>query len=253
MALQGKVALVTGGARGIGRGVVQTLLARGACVAAVSRSAEDVAATARELGDLGELLVRSCDVSDEEAVTGLVDEVVERFGGLDALVCSHGIYKGLYSVLDYPTELWDETVGVNLRAGFLCGRAAARAMVAAGVPGRIVFISSTAGMQSVEHECAYDASKGGLHALTRAMAVDLARHGITVNSVAPGWINTGMIRQEVLEEYEPVINPMRRFGEAKDIADAVAWLVDPETSYVTGSTVVVDGGQSAALGFANLH
>src|SRR5262249_6654910 len=147
-----------------------------------SRTATDVEQAVEALE--GDVAGHPCDVSDETAVQSLVAATVDRFGALDVLICSHGIYPAQTSVLEYPVERFDETIAINLRGTFLCAREAARAMVARDAPGRIVFISSTAGVASVPNESAYDTSKGGVHALTRALALDLAPHAITVNSIA---------------------------------------------------------------------
>ena len=250
MGLEGKAVLITGGARGIGRGIAAHFLDLGARVAVAARTESDLADTATLLGSLGEFAAHRCDVSDPEAVSSLVADVVAAFDGLDVLVCSHGVHQGEHSVLSYPLEQWDEVMAINVRGTFLCGAAAARAMVEKDRPGRIINISSTAALASVRHEAAYDTSKGAVQAMTRAFALDLAPFGITVNAIAPGWIATPMLPEAIRDAYVGVINPMRRFGDPADVAGAAAWLADPATSYVTGSTIIVDGGQFAALGFA---
>ena len=251
MGLEGKAVLITGGARGIGRGIAAHFLELGARVAVAGRTESDLQETTALLGSVGELTAHRCDVSDPQAVSSLVADVVAGFDGLDVLVCSHGVHEGEFSVLSYPLERWDNVMAINVRGTFLCGAAAARAMVEAERKGRIINISSTAALASVPHESAYDTSKGAVQSMTRAFALDLAPFGITVNAIAPGWIATPMLPEAIRDAYIGVVNPMRRFGAPADVAGAAAWLADPATSYVTGSTIIVDGGQFAALGFAS--
>lgn len=250
MGIEGKVALVTGGGRGIGRGVARSLLEAGARVEIASRTEADLAETVELLSPLGEIAARPCDVSDGGAVRALVDDVVARFGGLDILVCSHGVYDAERPFLELSEEDWDRTIAINLKGAFLCGQAAARVMVERGVAGRIVNVSSINALAS-EPSCSdYNTSKGGVHALTRSMALDLGRYGITVNVIAPGWVRSPMSAPYLTEEIlggRQIINPMRRVGEPEDVGGAVVWLADPSTSYVTGATIVLDGGQSAML------
>ena len=248
--LQGKVALVTGGGRGIGRGVAQSLLEAGARVEVASRTEADLDETVEQLSPLGEIAARACDVSDGASVRALVADVVARFGSLDVLVCSHGIYDAEHPFLELTEEDWDRTIAVNLKGTFLCGQAAARVMVEQGRGGRIVNISSINSL-AAEPGCSdYNASKGGVNALTRSMAFDLGSHGITANVVAPGWVRSPMSAPYLSEEIltgRQVMNIVRRVGEPEDIGTTVVWLADPGSSYVTGATIVVDGGQSAML------
>ena len=150
-------------------------------------------------------------------------------------------------MLDFPRALWNETIAVNLTGTFYCAQAAARIMVAQNRGGRIIIISSIVAFASVAHESAYDASKGGIEALTRAMALDLAQHGITVNSVAPGSVATPMVSSILPPGAAFRGNPVRRSGEPGDVTRAVVWLAQPTASYITGTTIVVDGGQRALL------
>ena len=247
MALTGKVAVVTGGGSGIGRGVARSLVMAGARVVVAGRGAASLDETVEQLSAHGDISRATCDVSDPESARSLVAQVLERHGALDVLVCSHGVLYAGASLLEHSLEHWDETIAINLRGTFLVCQAAARSMVDRGCEGRIVNVSSITAVASARDEVAYDASKGGVEALTRAMALDLAPYRITVNSVAPGWIRTPMVESAMTPETEKTCNPLMRFGEPEHVGGAVVWLADPASSQITGTTVFVDGGQTAAL------
>jgi NAD(P)-dependent dehydrogenase (short-subunit alcohol dehydrogenase family) len=245
--LEGRVALVTGGARGIGFAIAERLLGAGAQVALAARTQRDLDAARRRLGDERRVSAHACDVADPAQVAGLIDAVTARFGRLDVLVCSHGVYAGTRSFLEISLEEYDRTMNVNTRGTFLCAQAAARAMLAAGGGGRIVLISSMNAIASQHGAADYDTSKAALHGMTRALAIELAPHRITVNAIAPGWVRTEMSADELEHLADQVLNPSRTVGAPADIARAALWLADPENGYVTGATVAVDGGQTAML------
>jgi NAD(P)-dependent dehydrogenase (short-subunit alcohol dehydrogenase family) len=245
--LAGRVAVVTGGARGIGSGVAEALVEAGAVVAIASRTKRDLDRAVEQLDAGMNVSAHVCDVANEADVTELIGRVVELHGRLDILVCSHGVYPGVRELTEITVQEFDDTVAVNLRGSFLAARAAVQRMIAGGDGGRIVLISSMNALQSQVGAADYDASKAGMHGLMRAMAVELAPKGITVNAIAPGWIRTEMSAPELEQLRDRVLNPSRRVGAPADIARASLWLVDPANHYVTGTTVVVDGGQTAML------
>jgi NAD(P)-dependent dehydrogenase (short-subunit alcohol dehydrogenase family) len=245
--LAGRVALVTGGARGIGLGVAEALVGAGAVVAVVSRTKSDLDSAVGRLDAGRNVSAHVCDVANEDDVNELIRGVVELHGRLDILVCSHGVYPGVRELTEITADEFDDTIAVNLRGSFLAARAAVQRMIAQGDGGRVVLISSMNALQSQVGAADYDASKAGMHGLMRAMAVELAPRRITVNAIAPGWIRTEMSAPELEQLRDRVLNPSRRVGAPADIARASLWLVDPANQYVTGTTVVVDGGQTAML------
>jgi 3-oxoacyl-[acyl-carrier protein] reductase len=195
--LEQRVAVVTGGGRGMGRAICLALAEQGLRVVAASRTASDLEETTALGGDAVGSFV--CDVADPAQVGALFAHVAETFGRLDVLVCSQGIYQGGAPALEISLDQFDRTMSVNLRSAFLCAQHAGRAMREGEEGGRIVFISSMNGQASQTHAADYDASKAALNGLTRALAVELAPERITVNAIAPGWIRTAMSSAEIEE------------------------------------------------------
>jgi NAD(P)-dependent dehydrogenase (short-subunit alcohol dehydrogenase family) len=242
-----KVALVTGGSKGIGYACAERLLGDGYVVAICARNPDEVSAAADKLGGPGKVLGLRADVGSVEDCAGLVPAVLERFGRIDALVNNAGIYSPV-PFLDLTAQTWDETMHINVRGPVLLGSAAARAMRDQASGGRIVNIASTNGQLSEAEFAHYNASKAAIISLTKTMSVELAPFGILVNAVAPGWVLTPLSEPFVgtlTEDSLARISPLRRVGLAAEVAGAVSFLCGNDATYVTGVTVNVDGGLTA--------
>ena len=249
--LSGKVALVTGGASGLGLQLAEALAELGADLVLCGRRAERCEEAAAELS--GRLGVRALGLRGDVGDAGETEEVVRRtlaeLGALDILVNNAGTSWGA-PALEHPLEAWEKVLRVNLTGVFLASQAAARVMAAAG-GGRIVNVASSAAFAGLPPEvmdaAAYTASKGGVVALTRDLAVKWARYGIAVNAIAPGWFPSDLSRATLERHAERLLDeiPLRRFGGPDDLKGAVAYLASPASAFVTGTVIHVDGGQTA--------
>jgi 3-oxoacyl-[acyl-carrier protein] reductase len=242
-----KVALVTGGSKGIGYACAERLLADGYAVAICARNADEVGAAAGRLGGPDRVLALRADVGSVEDCAALVPAVLERFGRVDALVNNAGVYRPV-PFLDLTAQTWDELMDINVRGPVLIGGAAARAMRDQGSGGRIVNMASTGGQLSEAEFAHYNASKAAIISLTKSMSVELAPFGILVNAVAPGWVLTPLSEPFVgtlTEDSLARISPLRRIGLAAEVAGAVSFLCGNDATYITGVTVNVDGGLTA--------
>ncbi len=238
-----QVALVTGGARGIGRAIAENLARKGVSLAIADVSMESAAQTAKELASLGvKTSAFKMDVSKSDEVGKAFGDIVGQFGRLDILVNNAGITKdGL--LMRMKEEDWDAVIGINLKGVFLCSKEAVKVMVKQKY-GRIVNIASIVAFMGNPGQANYSASKAGIVGLTKTIAKEYASRGITVNAVAPGFIATAMtdalaenVRQEMLKSI-----PAGKFGSVDDVSNAVVFLASPESGYITGHVVHVNGG-----------
>lgn len=245
MRLQGKTALVTGGAKGIGAAIVQRFAAEGASVAFVDA---DEAAGRALSGDTGTLFVPG-DVTRRGLAVQAVAAAVERFGRLDILVNNAGITHAA-PFLDLDEADFDRVLAVNLRSYFTMGQAAARQMAAQGAGGAIVNMSSVNAVLAIPDQVPYVVSKGAVNQLTRVMALSLAPHRIRVNAIGPGTIATELARKAVMASEEArrrllSRTPMKRLGEPEEVAAVAVFLASDAASYLTGQVVYPDGGRMA--------
>jgi len=240
--LSGRAALVTGASRGIGRETALALGAAGAKVACLATNEALLAEVAGKLGPDG-LAIR-CDVSKPAEIEAAVEKAASSFGGLDILVNNAGITRdGL--LLRIKEEDWDAVLDTNLKAPYLFVKAAGRHLLRSKA-GRVINISSVAGLVGNAGQANYSASKAGLVALTKTAARELGSRGVCVNAVAPGFVKTDMAAKVDPKVVEAVVAqlPLRRMGEAAEIAAAVVFLASDQASYITGQVLVVDGGMA---------
>src|SRR4051794_6737281 len=244
--MAGKVVAITGASTGIGRGIAELFVREGASVALMARRGDVLRQTASELGAADRVIAIPGDIGDAGDAQRLIDATLDRFGRIDAFVANAGIHR-VAPFLETTAELWDEMFRTNVRGAFLTSRAAAAAMAPQG-RGSIVIIASTNSFVAEPHMAAYNASKAALVLLARSMAVDLAPLGIRANVVAPGTIVSEIPRPMLDAGVAFGSVPLGRIGEPIDVAWPVLWLASDEAAYVTGSTIVVDGGQIALNG-----
>jgi NAD(P)-dependent dehydrogenase (short-subunit alcohol dehydrogenase family) len=252
MRLGDKVAVVTGGARGIGRAVANALAREGATLVVADVNAEGAQVAANELAEASHRSMPvAVNVADPASVAAMVRSVLDRFGKVDILINNAGV-GGNTPFLETTLEEWNRIIGINLTGAFLVAQACAREMVKAG-GGKIVNIASLSGQRGGHGRAAYGSAKAGLELLTKVMAVELAEYGINVNNIAPGAIETEMAKfahdQATRAAYNYLI-PMTRYGTPEEIADAAVFLCSDESRYVHGHTLNVDGGfRTAGLMF----
>jgi NAD(P)-dependent dehydrogenase (short-subunit alcohol dehydrogenase family) len=252
--LAGKHALVTGGGRGIGAAIAEALLRQGARVTLVGRSADVLRETAERLSSIGDVRYTTCNVADQESVAQSFAEAVRHAGRIDMLVNNAGQASSA-SFAKTDEALWQQMLSVNLTGTFHCMKAALPGMLQAGW-GRIVNVASTAGLTGYGYVSAYCAAKHGVIGLTRAVALETATKGVTVNAVCPGYTETDIVREaianiviktersaeEALAELASK-NPQKRLVQPEEVANAVVWLCQPESGAMNGQAIAVAGGE----------
>ena len=250
MRLQDKTAIVTGGASGIGKAIVERFVADGAKVVIADVNAEKGEALVSSLGGFAHALFVKTDMSNATDIADLTDAAVKAFGPIDILVNNAGIVHAA-DFLDLKVEDFDRVLNVNLRGSFLLGQAVARLMAervkSGGPAGSIINMSSVNAVFAIANQVPYSVSKGGVNQLTKVMALSLAPHGIRVNAIGPGSIMTEMLasvnadpaaKNRILSR-----TPMGRIGEPSEIASIAAFLASDDASYITGQTIYADGGR----------
>jgi 3-oxoacyl-[acyl-carrier protein] reductase len=245
MRLSGKTAIVTGSRRGIGRAIARALATNGANVVVSDINLEDCQRVTDEIkSNGGNALAVECDVSIKAEVQEMVAKTIAEFGKVDILV-NNAMTITIKHFIRLTEEEWDRAIDVNMKGAFLCSQAAAKNMIKNGW-GRIINIASVSSGGaggSAPLMAHYTASKGGMKALSEAMAVELAAHGINVNAVLPGPIDSGVMPDSIKERSLKII-PKGRLGQPEDVAALVVFLASPESDFITGSNIVIDGGIS---------
>ena len=247
--LEGKVAMVTGAGRGIGKAIALGLAEAGADVGLISRTLSELEAVVGEITSLGRRSgAVAADLTATDGIQSVVEELGEKLGGVDILVNNAGINIP-QEALDVTVEAWDQIMDINLKASFFLSQAVGRVMIDQGRGGRIINISSQTGTVALIKRSAYCASKAGLDLVTKVLALEWASHGILVNGVAPTFIETelskGFLADPQFREYALAKNLLKKLGKPEDVVGAVIYLASPASSLVTGHVLLVDAGWTA--------
>jgi NAD(P)-dependent dehydrogenase (short-subunit alcohol dehydrogenase family) len=243
--LAGRVSIITGAGSGIGEAAAMAFAREAARVVLVGRREAPLRNTADAIQAAGgEALVVAADVSDAKEVNAVVERAVGAFGRLDHVFNNAGIMGSFEPIIDMAEESFDEVIAINLKGPWLMTRAALRVMIPAGRPGAIVNTSSFLSTAATVGTSGYSASKAGLDAMVRAVALEAGPHGIRINNISPGVIDTPMLRAHGEETVPPLAAraALQRIGTPEDIADAAVWLCTDEARFITGQSILVDGG-----------
>lgn len=248
--LTGKVAIVTGGSRGIGFDVAGTLAAAGAAVVITGRKQATIEAAAQQLKDEGfDALGLAVDVSSIESVQKMAEDVVAKYGKIDILINNAGVTVDEAPMLDVTEEDWDYVHNTDLKGFYFTTQAVARKMKEVGNGGRIINVTSAAGIMTPKYITVYGSAKVGVTHLTKIFSKELARYGIHVNAVAPGYVNTSMIANMVADEKNANVVlksiPLRRYAEVEDVSNVILFLVTEAGDYLNGVVIPIDGGMMA--------
>lgn len=243
--LQGRRAVVTGGARGIGHGIAKRLLTSGASVCLWDIDGEALREAVQALGVHGKVDQVTANVADTASVAAATQTTVSRLGGIDILINNVGISGPNHTVWEYPVEAWQQVIDINLLGVFYCCRAVVPVMLSQGY-GRIVSMASIAGKEGNPNASAYSASKAGVIGLTKSLGKELAEQGILVNCVAPAAVETDIFKQMTPEHVEYMRSkiPMGRFGKIEEVAGLVTWLASEECTFSTGGVFDLSGGRA---------
>jgi glucose 1-dehydrogenase len=247
MKLKDKVAIVTGATKGIGLAIAEEYAREGAKVVLTGRSTDLGVIAAEDIAAQGyEAIFDQCDVSQIDQVRQLVQKTVQHFGRLDIMVSNAGI-NNKAEFLDVVEADWDSVIAVNLKGVFLCGQTAARQMVKQGHGGVIINMSSVMGVLGLKNQVAYSASKGGINQLTKVMGLGLIEHGIRVNGLGPGAVNTELMKRvgHNKEQMDMILRrtPIGRVAECAEIGRVAVFLASDDASFMVGQTVYPDGGR----------
>jgi 3-oxoacyl-[acyl-carrier protein] reductase len=243
LSLENKIALITGGARGIGREIALCFAKEGADIAICDVNLDQAEEVAQEIKKLGRgYLSFKTDVTESQQVQAMIDKILDKFGKLDILINNAGITRDSL-ILRMTEEDWDKVIAVNLKGTFVCTKVASKVMLKQR-SGKIINIASIIGIMGNIGQANYAASKAGIIGLTKSVAKELAPRGVCVNAIAPGFIKTEMtakLPEEVQNKMLSAI-PLGRFGEPKDVADLALFLSSGSSSYITGQVIQIDGG-----------
>lgn len=247
--LKDKVAIVTGASRGIGRSIALGLGKAGAAVAVAARSESDLETLVKEIeSEGGRAISIPTDVNERAQIESMINRTVEELGGLHILVNNAGGTRFMSPLVGLRPEGWDKVINLNLTSVFHATQLAAQQMISGG-GGSIIQIASVAGIEGAQSLSYYSAAKGGVRLMTQAAAKELAQSNVRVNCIAPGWVatelNANLREDESLSKFATDMVPMARWGQPEEIVGAAIYLASDAASFVTGTTLVVDGGQTA--------